>query len=182
MTAPEVVHLPNGQSLTVKPVFGGLFFKPNDQNVHSTAVFPTGWTVILQCEEYIAAEPAKTDESATNEGEAAPKLSHKIHRYTKPTLQNDALFIGSISFPNTNDFKAPASPTRQIAMMLWATLYWYFHQPEPSLFLTTEASKNTPEAGKPKGDWRINIKREGVFRGKNLLRSEERRVGKECPV
>lgn len=174
MTAPEIVHLPNGQSLTVKPVFGGLFFKPNDQNVHSTAVFPTGWTVILQSEEYIAAQPAKTDESATNEGEAVSKPSHKIHRYIKPTLQNDALFISSISFPNTNDFKAPASPTRQIAMMLWATLYWYFHQPEPSLFLTTEASKNTPDAGKPKGDWRINIKREGVFRGKNLLPKLER--------
>lgn len=174
MTAPDIVHLPNGQSLTVKPVFGGLFFKPTDQNVHSTAVFPTGWTVILQSEDVFNVEPGKTDEAASSDDNAAPKTTHRIHKYTTPTLQNDNLFISSISFPNTNDFKAPASPTRQIAMMLWATLYWYFHQPEPSLFLTTEASKNTPDAGKPKGDWRINIKREGVFRGRNLLPKLER--------
>lgn len=59
-------------------------------------------------------------------------------------------------------------------MMLWATLYWYFHQTEPSPFVTTEASKNTPDNGKPKADWRIKIKREGVFRGRNLLPKLER--------
>lgn len=173
MASPNIVHLPNGQSLTVKPVFGGLFFKPTDQNVHSTAVFPTGWTVVLQSEDYLDVEPEKTEEGSTEESSGS-KTTHRIDKYTKPTLQNDNLFISSISFPNTSDFKAPASPTRQIAMMLWATLYWYFHQPEPSLFLTTEASKNTPDAGKPKGDWRINIKREGVFRGRNLLPKLER--------
>ena len=144
MSAPDIVHLPNGQSLTVKPVFGGLFFKPTDQNIHSSTVFPTGWTVILQSEEAVPVELEKTEGATASDENASPKTTLKIHRYTKPSLQNDALFISSISFPNTNDFKAPASPTRQIAMMLWATLYWYFHQPEPSLFLTTDASKNTP--------------------------------------
>lgn len=174
---PDIVHLPNGQSLTIKPVFGGLFFKPNEQNIH-TAVFPTGWTVVLQTENYVEGEPESSDAQAksntsTTDGTSTPK-KHRISRYTQPTLQNDHLFISSISYPDTNDFKAPASPTRQIAMMLWATLYWYFHQPEPSPFLTTEASKNTPDAGKPKADWRINIKREGVFRGRNLLPKLER--------
>ncbi len=173
MSSHETVHLPNGQSLTVKPVFGGLFFKPDEQNLHNAAAFPTGWTVTLQSEEYVDAAPEQQDETdSTSLQPTSKKL--RIHRYTKPCLQNDCLFISSISFPNTNDFKVPASPTRQIAMMLWATLYWYFHQPEPSPFITTEASKNTPDAGKPKGDWRINVKREGVFRGKNLLPKLER--------
>jgi len=59
-------------------------------------------------------------------------------------------------------------------MMLWATLYWYFHQQEPSPYLATDASKNTPDEGKPRGEWRINIKREGVLRGRNLIQKLER--------
>lgn len=49
-------------------------------------------------------------------------------RYKTPTLHNDNLFISSISNPSNTDFKPATSPTRQIAMMLWATLWWYFHQ------------------------------------------------------
>jgi len=59
-------------------------------------------------------------------------------------------------------------------MMLWASLYWYFHQTEPSPYLTTDASKSTPDEGKPRGEWRINIKREGVLRGRNLIQKLER--------
>ncbi len=59
-------------------------------------------------------------------------------------------------------------------MMLWASLYWYFHLNPPSPYLATEASKNTPEEGKPRGEWRINIKREGVLRGRNLIQKLER--------
>lgn len=169
----DVIHLPNGHCLSVEPVFGGLFFKPSELNVHS-AVFPKGWTIILQSEELVDAPNSAEGTSAQNaDGKPTPKKLH-IHKFSKPTLQNDCLFISSISFPSTDDFKAPASPTRQIAMMLWATLYWYFHQTEPSPFVTTEASKNTPDNGKPKADWRIKIKREGVFRGRNLLPKLER--------
>lgn len=169
----DVIHLPNGHSLSVEPVFGGLFFKPSDQNMHS-AVFPKGWTIILQSEELIdTPSSGEGGEARDVDGKSTPK-KHHIHKFSKPTLQNDCLFISSISFPSASDFKAPASPTRQIAMMLWATLYWYFHQTEPSPFVTTEASKNTPDNGKPKADWRIKIKREGVFRGRNLLPKLER--------
>ncbi|KAF2874530.1 acyl-CoA N-acyltransferase [Massariosphaeria phaeospora] len=59
-------------------------------------------------------------------------------------------------------------------MMLWATLYWYFHQPEPTLQVTNAASKNTPDAGKPEGEWKININREGIFKGKVVLPKLER--------
>lgn len=59
-------------------------------------------------------------------------------------------------------------------MMLWATLWWYFHQPEPTPQLLHNASANTPEAGRPKGEWRVNINREGIFKGKHLLPKLER--------
>ncbi|KAH6673119.1 siderophore biosynthesis protein-like protein [Halenospora varia] len=169
----SVVHLPNGQNLTVIPVFGGFFFKSNELNLHSS-VFPAGWTVILQSEDY----GEDHDEDISNEAELAgmpPKEQRRhIHPFKKPTLQNDNLFISSISNPSSSEFKAPTSPTRQIAMMLWASLYWYFHQPEPETYLNTPASKNTPDGGKPRGEWRINIKREGVLRGRNLIQKLER--------
>ncbi|TVY47752.1 N(6)-hydroxylysine O-acetyltransferase [Lachnellula occidentalis] len=170
---PHIVHLPNGQNLTVMPVFGGYFFKSNELNIHSS-VFPAGWTVIIQSEEF-ADEHEKDADSNQAELSGMPKERPRhIRAFRQPTLQNDNLFISSISNPSSNDFKPATSPTRQIAMMLWASLYWYFQLKEPSPYLTTEASKNTPEAGKPRADWRINIKREGVLRGRNLLQKLER--------
>lgn len=59
-------------------------------------------------------------------------------------------------------------------MMLWATLWWYFHQPQPELRLHSKESENTSEAGRPKGNWRININREGVFKSKVVLPKLER--------
>ncbi|QIW99416.1 hypothetical protein AMS68_004934 [Peltaster fructicola] len=101
------------------------------------------------------------------------KHSH-IHRFKTPSLNNDHLFISSISNPSSSDFKPVTSPTRQIAMMLWATLWWYFHQPAPEPYVSTAASASTPDAGKPKGEWRIYINREGIFKGKHLLPKLER--------
>jgi len=170
---PNIVHLPNGQNLTVLPVFGGFFFKSNELNLHGS-VFPAGWTVILQSEDYSDEHESERNTREDGPSGASTERKRHIHPFKKPTLHNDNLFISSISNPSSQDFKAPTSPTRQIAMMLWATLYWYFHQPEPSPYITTDASKNTPDAGKPRGDWRINIKREGVLRGRNLIQKLER--------
>ncbi|TAQ83362.1 hypothetical protein B7494_g8312 [Chlorociboria aeruginascens] len=167
----NIVHLPDGQNLTVIPVFGGFFFKSNDLSIHSNSPFPAGWTVILQSEDDSTAHPETNDVHLS--GVPKEKQRH-IHPFRLPTLHNDNIFISSISNPSSSDFKAPTSPTRQIAMMLWATLYWYFQQPEPSPYLTNAASKNTPDEGKPKGEWRINVKREGVFRGRNLIQKLER--------
>jgi N5-hydroxyornithine acetyltransferase len=167
--APSILYLPNGQSFTVTPVFGGLFFKSNDLNLHNS-VFPAGWTIVIHSEDYTD-EP---DNGTLGDNGSAPKRRFNVHRYKQPTLQNDSMFISSISNPSSSDFQPAASPTRQIAMMLWTTLYWYFHQPQPPLYLTTEASKKTPNEGKPRGEWRIYIKREGIFRGRNLLPKLER--------
>jgi hypothetical protein len=175
--APATVHLPNGQHLTVTPIFGGLYFKSNELTGHNHCPFPPGWTVVLNSEDGTDEDPASTGHIP--EQEAAdkakdPKRHHLIHPFHKPTLHNDRIFISSMSQPASSDFKPPSSPTRQVAMMLWATLYWYFHQPEPDRHLTTSASERTPHDGKPKGEWRINISREGIFRGRVILPKLER--------
>ncbi|KAF2020817.1 siderophore biosynthesis protein-like protein [Aaosphaeria arxii CBS 175.79] len=176
--APSIVHLPNGQNITVTPVFGGLFFKPNDLLNHPRSPFPPGWTIIIHSEDDVNPEQSGMSSdpdasSATEEGHIQ-KIRHHVHRFRKPTLQNDHLYISSISNPSASEFKPAASPTRQLAMMLWATLYWYFHQTEPDLHMTTNASKDTAEHGKPKGEWKITINREGIFKGRVVLPKLER--------
>ncbi|EUC32707.1 hypothetical protein COCCADRAFT_26828 [Bipolaris zeicola 26-R-13] len=171
MAPVNVVHLPNGQNLTVTPVFGGLFFKSSDIQTHSH--FPPGWTVVLNSEDEAASEEHE-QQLQPQGGEEDLFPPRRVHRFKRPTLTGDHLYISSISNPSSNEFRPAASPTRQIAMMLWATLYWYFHQPEPTLQVTNTLSKNTADAGKPKGEWRININREGVFKGRVVLPKLER--------
>ncbi|KAK0712418.1 acyl-CoA N-acyltransferase [Lasiosphaeria miniovina] len=174
---PQVIHLPDGQNITVTPVFAGLFFKSNDLSTHQNA-FPIGWTIVIHTED--GDGDGDSDGSngggALDAGSSTPKDEAKphLHSFTKPTLQHDSLFISSISNPSSQDFKPAASPTRQVAMMLWVTLYWYFHQPAPPTTLVTESSKLTPEAGRPRGDWRVRVKRDGVLRGRNLIPKLER--------
>lgn len=110
------VFLPNGSVVTVSSVFGGFNFKPNELNVHHSA-FPPGWSIILHSEEI---------EDDPDDPNLAPK--RRIHPYRGATLTNDSLYISSISNPSNADFRPPASPTRQTAMMLWVSLWWYFHQ------------------------------------------------------
>jgi RimJ/RimL family protein N-acetyltransferase len=181
--APATVHLPNGQTLLVQPVFGGLSFKSPDLHT-SHSVFPPGWTIILNSEDdeddhhpptaSMAAHTQNVHAENDPNRPSTPMRKHHIHRFRKPSLQNDHMFISSISNPNSSDFKPSSSPTRSIAMMLWATLWWYFHQPEPAPYLTTAASAETPLEGRPKGEWKVYINREGIFKGKHLLPKLER--------
>ncbi len=177
--APQLIRLPDGQHFTVTPVFAGLFFKWNEPSTHSNA-FPIGWTIVIHTEGGSEEDedggthmhPVADQESAG--GTRRPEKKTQIHSFKRPTLQSDSLFISSISNPSSSDFRPAASPTRQIAMMLWVTLYWYFHQPPPSSTLTTEASKLTPKSGKPRGEWRVRVKRDGVLRQRNLIPKLER--------
>lgn len=180
--APSIVHVPNGQTLTVTPVFGGIQFKANDLNTHQN-VFPPGWTIIINSEDYEEDHAPKASSAAhtVQDPDFAPKdplppqpRRLHTHRFRRPTLRNDHIFISAISNPPSTEFRPPTSPTRQIAMMLWATLWWYFHQPAPSPYLATPTCEKTPELGKPKGEWRININREGIFKSKHLLPKLER--------
>ncbi|KAL6702915.1 hypothetical protein ACN47E_000816 [Coniothyrium glycines] len=170
MAPANMVHLPNGQNLTVTPVFGGLFFKASDL-LHVHSPFPPGWTIVLNSEDELDRTEQEEQHEDAHDALFPPR---NVHRFRKPTLHADHLYISSISNPSSSDYKAAASPTRQIAMMLWATLYWYFHQPEPTLQVTNATSKNTADAGKPRGEWKININREGIFKGKVVLPKLER--------
>lgn len=182
---PQVIHLPDGQTFTVKSVFAGLGFKSHELNTHHNA-FPIGWTVVLNTESQDPDDDNEDDDDAKHGAEngdgvaldggaaAAAPVKRHIHSFSKPTLQGDNLFISSIANPSSTEFKPAASPTRQIAMMLWITLYWYFHQAEPDPQVPSDAAKATPRGAKPRGEWRINIKRDGVLRGRNLIPKLER--------
>lgn len=155
----------------MKPVFAGFFFKSNDVSPHH-GVFPIGWTVVLHTEDHRTDDglPTAQDDAMDEDKPGKPY----IRSFTKPTLNSDHLFISAMSNPSSQDFKPAASPTRQIAMMLWVTLYWYFHQQAPASVLHTDSSQATPDAGKPRGEWRVHIKRDGMFRGRSLLPKLER--------
>ena len=169
--APSTVHLPNGHTLTVTPVFGGLAFKANELATSRSHAFPPGWSIVLNEED----EPSAREwDTSGDEKEVNAARKGLIHRYKKPTLHNDHLYISAISNPPDASFRPASSPTRHIAMMLWATLWWYFHQPEPSRLLSNDACSKTAEEGRPRGEWIININREGVFKGKNVLAKLER--------
>ena len=184
--APQTIHLPDGQTFTASPVFAGYAFK-GDAISHESH-FPVGWTTVLHTEEgkpvFKEGDTSKKDHDGANAKHVAdapdkdaaepPKTKKRARAFTKPTLQNDTLFISSISNPSDQEFTPPASPTRHIAMMLWVTLYWYFHQPEPEPYLHTSASQMTPETAKPSGDWQITIQRDGILRGRNLMPKLER--------
>lgn len=149
-------HLPNGLAFNVSPVFGGVTFKSADFNVQQNSTLPPGWTIIINTEK----ERSHVEETS----EKDHVQDEHVSRFTTPTLNRDSLYISYIVNPPSSDFKPVTSPTRQIAMMLWATLLWYFHEPQPEC----------PHDGRPKGEWRINIKREGIFKGRNLLQKLER--------
>ncbi|KAI9931751.1 hypothetical protein ASPWEDRAFT_25394 [Aspergillus wentii DTO 134E9] len=160
----RLCHLPNGQVFTVTPVFGGVTFKSSEANGQHS-VLPPGWTIVLNTKQS-SKQQASEDPSQDEREQSA--------RFTAPTLNDDYVYISSIVNPPSSEYKPVSSPTRQVAMMLWATLWWYFHEPQPDLHLQTDASASTPHGGKPKGDWRINIKRDGIFKKRTIIQKLER--------
>ncbi|RAH70629.1 GNAT family N-acetyltransferase [Aspergillus aculeatinus CBS 121060] len=171
----RMCHLPNGQTFTVSPVFGGVSFKSNDGQQNHHVVLP-GWSIVLNTSKPVEnADSTMTDGSEEHRGRDRQSSEELVNtRFTTPTLRNDSLYISYIVDPPSSEYKPVSSPTRQIAMMLWVTLWWYFHEPEPERYLTTEASAKTPTTGRPQGDWRISIRREGFFKGRTLLQKLER--------
>ncbi|KAL3454502.1 siderophore biosynthesis protein [Aspergillus insuetus] len=173
------ICLPNGQCFQVTAVFGGFTFKSKNLNL-GNSILPPGWNVVISTRQQLAENRPDGQVPDEERGRAREvdkreiALRPRVVRFTGPTLSSDELYISYIVSPPDSNFKPVTSPTRQIAMMLWVTLCWYFHEPEPELHMHTEASSRTPVAGKPKGDWRVNVRREGIFTGRNVLQKLER--------
>lgn len=188
-TAPTTVYLPNGYTLSATPSFGGMTFKTNDIG-RTENPLPPGWSIVITTaeEENIsfedsrqhrrrqAAPDAKSLDAKSSDGEQVEEELFKMPpmRFSNPTLNRDSFFISSVFFPSDSNFATCKSPTRQTALMIWATLYWYFHLQEPSPSIVTNDSIFTPDSGKPKGPWRIYVKREGILKGRNLMPKLER--------
>lgn len=139
---PQTCFLPNGRTFTVTPVFGGFNFKFNDLHLSHPHLSP-GWSIAISTH----------NTSPEAEGDA----SYLKPNFMKPTSNHDYFYISTVFSPPNVDYKPPVSPTREIAKMLWVSLWWYFHEPEPD-----------------KGEWRVYIQRDGIFKGQNLLQKLER--------
>lgn len=187
----STVQLPNGSTFTVSPIYGGVIFKSNDQGA-SLHALPSGWSIIITTEKSVegsSSSPRSPPPFSLERGDPSPNRSSNSPssrsstprsgmgehtRFSKPTINRDSLFISSLSLPSSFEYKPADSPTRQIALMLWATLYWYFHLDEPDSHVLTRQCSLTPISGRPKADWRIYIKREGILKGRNLMPKLER--------
>ncbi|OAQ65554.1 aerobactin siderophore biosynthesis protein iucB [Purpureocillium lilacinum] len=188
--ASETLYLPDGQTFNVSPVFAGVRFHSQAYNIYSHP-FPAGWTVVLHTEDTVTTKQESKildgDSNSAHETTAlnistTPKRccghsdgqenrSTSTRQFTRPTLDCDSLFISSFANPPSAEFKPASSPTRHIAMMLWVTLYWYFHQPDPT---DMGQSRNTAVGKKPRCDWRVIIRRDGILRGRNIIPKLER--------
>ncbi|KAK6826024.1 hypothetical protein PG987_013518 [Apiospora arundinis] len=155
----SLVHLPDGQVIVAQPIFNGIFFKSNDTN-HRHTPFPAGWTIALHTED--------SPDQAHGDSRAGAGAATAEGTAVRPRIKT------SISNPSSDEYEPAKSPSRQVALMLYISLYWYFQQQEPSPYLTTAASRLTPETAKPKGEWQIRIKRDGVFRSRNMIPKLER--------
>lgn len=186
----STVRLPNGSTFTVSPIYGGVAFRSIDGRT-SPNTLPPGWSIIINTE--MASEGSDSPRSppvfSLDDDDSSPRHSSNLSnsqastprssgcehsRFVKPTVNRDSLFISYLSLPSSCEYKPADSPTRQIAMMLWATLWWYFHLEEPDSHVLTRQSSLTPIHGRPKIDWRVYIRKEGVLKGRNLMPKLER--------
>lgn len=156
------IRLPDGQKYDVKPVLGGIQFQSQEPN-EKNHPFPIGWKIVLGTQAETSSDQAGFGGSKNN-GTSYIFSAHNSRPWNFPTLKSDNMFLARISNPSSEEFKPAASPIRQIAMMLWVSLYWYFQQREPEV----------PDISKPKGDWCIGIKKDGILSGRNLILELER--------
>lgn len=167
----HICYLPNGLSFTVSSVFGGVTFKSNDMKL-TNPIVPPGWNIVLSTDRRVGHPSTGEERPRSRHSDKDQDLS--FTRFTTPTLRGDSLYLSSIVDPPSTEYKPVSSHARQVAMMLWVTLWWYFHEPQPDPHLHNEASAATPHQGKPKGEWRVAIRREGIFKGRNIVQKLER--------
>lgn len=159
-------YVPNGHRISVAPIFGGFRFESIDKGV--AASLPTSWTIFLG-----------TRKDFTYQDYTEGKMIHDDDEvplpFTKPTRFADFMFISSISYSPTDDLKPTSAPSRQIAMVIWATCWWYFHEPEPDPFVSVPYEENgESENGRISVDWRLGIRQDGILKADIQMQKLER--------
>ncbi|KAL4750721.1 hypothetical protein BDW72DRAFT_193656 [Aspergillus terricola var. indicus] len=148
------VYLPNGIQVKVSEVFGGFKFTTKDHAQYNS--FPPEWTVCL------STKVVRPPNSREPESRA----------FTTPTLENDRLYLSSLSLPSSEDLKPGSASTRIAAMVLWVTFFWYFQEPEP----TPDPSEPPhPSNGpNPTKSWHLIIEPRGILSRKDQIVKVER--------
>ena len=93
------------------------------------------------------------------------------NRWSNPS-HRDSLSISFVA--SSIECRSLVSSVEIHAVILWSTLYWYFHQEPPDTKLITSASSKTPHSGRPKENWRICVARHGSFENSCLLSRMEK--------
>ncbi|KKA29672.1 hypothetical protein TD95_001360 [Thielaviopsis punctulata] len=151
------VRLPNGQKFTASEDFAGIIFKSTNNALPE-------WTITVAAQN--ASTAPLTPEPPAVDSERSSKR-HCFGTLYTPTLENDSLYISSVSAQNA-EFMAPVS-TQELALMLYTSLYWYFQQPAPRKTTNPKAAHSTPIAGKPLGEWRVTIPRQGCLEDPEVM-------------
>jgi hypothetical protein len=119
--ASMTTRLPDGQTFTVAPVFSGFSFRNCEPSLDSHG-WPAGWTVVLHTEEYIDNDDVERlgPVSLVKDGDPEERVARhrRLCAFTNPTLENDLLYISSITNPSTSKFEPAASTSRQTAMIV----------------------------------------------------------------
>ncbi|OJJ78850.1 uncharacterized protein ASPGLDRAFT_30346 [Aspergillus glaucus CBS 516.65] len=124
--------LPNGQQVSVSPVFDGYKFKLKNPDLYTS--FPPEWKISLW---------TKTEDRHDAEPGGNPVESYLP--FTEPSLENDKLYLSSMSIPSSEDLKPNSALTRQVAMVMRVTFLWYFQEQEPNPHVTVLGGPDIPE-------------------------------------
>ncbi|KAL4909657.1 hypothetical protein BDW74DRAFT_143471 [Aspergillus multicolor] len=150
----DTCFLPNGIQVKVSEVFGGFKFTTKDHAQYNS--FPPEWTVCLSTK---VARPLNSNEPESR-------------AFTAPTLENDRIYLSSLSLPSSDDLKPGSAPTRITAMVLWVTFFWYFQEPEPS----PESSEPPHPSNGPNktNSWHMTVEPRGILSRKDQMVKVER--------
>lgn len=157
-------YLPNGQKVDVTPVFQGFKFAVEN----ASGGIPPEWTVSLRTIHPKCRDDRDRGAKDDPDGEIPTVL------FTEPSLESDVLYLSSMSMPATGDLKPGSASARQIALVLWVTFSWYFHEPEPNHHVSIPGSSDIPEPGRVKKDWRVEVQSKGMLGGKDKMVKLER--------
>lgn len=157
----KTVFISREYAIKVTPITYGLSFQITAA-VNDLRLTPLlNWNVNIK---YQDPEPEKTLGFSDEGGDI--NSVHDERQWKIPT-ENDILSISFVA--DTVKYHSLVSSKEIYGTILWATLFWYFHQDPPNIRLNTQASSKIPYNGRPKGNWKVGISCSGILRNERLL-------------